>query len=137
MLLGRNFVTQLLRSIESPDACVAMICAHEFAHILQFKRRLHERLIHGQHSVKRLELQADFLAGYFAGIRKLERPSFPAAVFATTALQFGDNFVNHYSHHGTPTERASSVVLGFQSAFTERKGLEETIVASIRYVEAI
>jgi hypothetical protein len=36
----------------------------------------------GQSTVRRVELHADFLAGYFAGIRKRSRESYPAEVFA-------------------------------------------------------
>ena len=136
VLLGKTLLMQLLSSIEAPDACVAMICAHEFGHILQFKHGLNERLLRGQRTVKRVELQADFFAGYFAGIRKRERPNFPAAVFASTALRFGDHFTNHHSHHGTPAERADAVVRGFKSAYEERASLSEAIEISMRYLAA-
>ena len=81
-------------------------------------------------------MQADFFAGYFAGIRKRERPNFPAAVFASTALRFGDHFTNRHSHHGTPAERADAVVRGFKSAYEERASLSEAIEISMRYLAA-
>src|SRR5262249_35993307 len=41
-----------------------------------------KRVNAGQSTVKRSELQADYFAGYFAGHRKRERPTYPAAVVA-------------------------------------------------------
>ena len=53
---------------EHPDVAVSAVCAHEFGHITAIKYGLMKRLKDGQPSVKRSELHADFLAGYFAGV---------------------------------------------------------------------
>jgi hypothetical protein len=80
VLFGLSFLGDMLSLPEAPDAAVAAICAHEFGHILQFKHGLFNIVNSGMPNVKRSELQADCFAGYFAGRRKLARPSFPAAV---------------------------------------------------------
>jgi predicted metalloprotease len=113
-------------------ATLASVCAHEFGHILQFKRQLPRRVLAGQSTVKRLELQADLFAGYFAGVRKRERPDYPAAVFAVTK-HLGGDFTNP-NHHGTPDERAGAVVRGFEAAFRERLDFEAMIDMSLHYV---
>ena len=65
VLFGKRLLARLLQNPESPDATVAAVCAHEFGHILQNKRGLMSGLRAGQPTVKRVELHADFLAGYF------------------------------------------------------------------------
>ncbi len=134
VIMGQRLLARLLRQPEAPDACVAAVCAHEFGHILQFKLGLAERLRKGQPTVKRVELQADFFAGYFAGTRKRQRQAFPAAVFAMTQFTFGDNMVNSPDHHGTADERAAAVVKGFESAYRQKHNLAEAIDTSLRYV---
>jgi len=137
VLMGQRLLARLLRQPEAPDACVAAVCAHEFGHILQYKLGLADRLKKGQPTVKRVELQADFFAGYFAGTRKRERQAFPAAVFAMTQFTFGDNMVQSPSHHGTADERAAAVVRGFEAAYRQKQNLADAIDTSLRYVSTL
>jgi hypothetical protein len=134
VLFGQTLLERLRRGTESPEVSVASVCAHEFGHILQYKHRLTDRLSAGQTTTKRAELQADFFAGYFAGARKRQKPDFPAAVFAVTQHNFGDENYNKPSHHGTPDERASAIVNGFQCSFRDRHSLSEAIEIGTRYV---
>lgn len=134
VLFGQRLLRRLMRNPESPDISVAAVCAHEFGHILQFKRGLSRIVGAGQGTVKRIELQADFFAGYFAGRRKLERPEYPAAVFATTQYSMGDNMLNHPGHHGTHQERAAAIVKGFEVAHRQRRNLPEAIRIGTDYV---
>jgi hypothetical protein len=133
VLFGQGLLKQLLNSPESPDACIAAVCAHEFGHVLQNKHDLMGKLMEGQATVKRVELQADFFSGYFAGVRKLERPSFPAAVFAVTQFSFGDNMVNDPGHHGTKEERAQAIVAGFKVGHSGKKEISQLISAANDY----
>ncbi|MGK7863063.1 ImmA/IrrE family metallo-endopeptidase [Falsiroseomonas sp. E2-1-a4] len=136
VLFGQNMLSYLLRQPEHPDVAVAAVCAHEFGHILQFKHGLHRSLIlNGR--VRPAELQADFFAGYFAGVRKRERPNFPAAVFATTKHSLGDSMLDNPDHHGTPDERAAAIVLGFQIGHREARGLPQAIEAAEAYARRL
>ena len=128
------------------DFAQAYVIAHEIGHHVQkilgisdqveaARRRMGEREAN-QLSV-RLELQADFFAGYFAGTRKREKPDFPAAVFAMTQYNFGDNMINHPSHHGTPNERAAAIVRGFEVAYAEKRNLADAISISINYAKSL
>jgi hypothetical protein len=137
ILFGQGLLARLLSGLEHPDVAVAAVCAHEFGHILQYKTGLIDIVGAGQPTVKRIELQADFFAGYFAGLRKRERPNFPAAVFAMTQESFGDNMVDHPSHHGTPDERAAAIVAGFEEGFTNQRNRAEVIDISTRYVSIL
>lgn len=137
VLFGRGMLRRLMREKEHPDVNVAAVCAHEFGHILQYKRGLTQIVGAGQTTVKRVELQADYFAGYFAGVRKLSRPQYPAAVYAVAMHRFGDHAIQSPKHHGRPDERAAAIVQGFEAGFRERKSLEEAITISINYVKQL
>jgi len=132
VLFGKRYLAKCLSEKESPDAAVAAICAHEFGHIVQYKYKLDAELKRGQATVKRAELNADFLAGYFAGVCKLRQPEYPAAVFATNRYARGDHS-NDKQHHGTPEERAASVVLGFETAYRQRRNFADAIQIGMNY----
>ncbi|MGX1317491.1 hypothetical protein AB7M17_000944 [Bradyrhizobium sp. USDA 377] len=134
VLFGKRLLKKLMASAEAPDAAVAGVCAHEFGHILQYKLHLDKTLRAGQSTVKRVELNADFFAGYFAGVRKWERPSFNAAVIALTQFKSGDDMVDDKSHHGTPEERGKAIVKGYQTGHDDRKPLLDAIQIGLKYV---
>jgi len=136
VMYGKRYFVRAMAQRENPEVAVLSTCAHEFGHIVQYKLKLQNRLTAGQATVKRLELHADFLAGYFAGARKLEKPEFPAAVFATDRYAAGD-YVKDQSHHGTPEERAAAVVRGFETAYRERRGFSDAIGIGVNYVERL
>jgi len=137
VLYGMRLLKLKLGATESPDAAVASVCVHEFGHIVQLKHGLMRVLMAGQSTVKRKELHADFLAGYFAGIRKLQNRNFPAAAFATSQYEAGDPWVADRNHHGTPEERGAAVVRGFEAAYRERRRIGEAIEIGLNYVSAL
>jgi hypothetical protein len=134
VFFGLNFLKQVRTFPESPEVAVATICAHEFGHIVQYKNNLIPIVNRGQFTVKRSELQADYFAGYFTGLRKLEMPTYPAAVAAMAQFRVGDNLFSDAGHHGTPEERGGAVVRGFEASFREKKTLSEAISESTNYV---
>ncbi len=134
VLMGIGLLAQLRNKGVSPEVAVAGVCAHEFGHIVQYKYGLVDKVDAGQRTTKRSELQADYFAGYFAGLRELEKSSFPASVVVLTMHSFGDVLFGDPSHHGTPQERAAAVNRGFEASFRARKGLSEAIDESTSYV---
>ena len=134
VLFGERLLRRLMSGTDHPDVAVTAICAHEYGHVLQFKRGLIQQLRAGQATVKRAELHADYLAGYYAGRRKLDKPDYPAAVFAHTQHSFGDNQVNHPSHHGTPVERANAIIMGFNVGNKDKRELDEAVQIGLNYV---
>lgn len=136
VLFGKRYFLHAMEVPESPEVGVIATCAHEFGHIVQYKHGLQKRLAEGQPTVKRLELSADFFAGYFAGARKLEKPEFPAAVFAANRYAHGD-YHNRHSHHGTPDERAAAIVRGFETCYRERRSFTDAIGIAVDYVERL
>lgn len=137
VLFGLDLLRKLRTLPMHPDAAIATVCAHEFGHILQFKRDLFRVVDAGQRNVKRSELQADYFSGYFAGLRRIERPSFPSEVFITTMRSLGDDNFSSKTHHGTPRERARAVERGFNAAFLERRSLSDAISDSTAYAMLI
>jgi hypothetical protein len=136
VLFGRRLLQRCLKAREHPDVVVSAVCAHEFGHIAQYKYGLSKRLGANQTTVKRNELHADFLAGYFAGVRKMDKPGFPAAVYATTQYSFGDHRVDSARHHGRPEQRAAAIVKGFETAFRDRHSPAEALQIGLKYVAA-
>jgi len=137
VLFGRRYLSAILARPEQPDVAAATVCAHEFGHILQYKLNLKPVLLAGQSTVKRLELHADYLAGYYAGIRKLSKPDYPAAVFASTQYSFGDFNPNSPQHHGRPDERAAAIIRGFEVAYRERHNLSDAVRIGVNYVATV
>jgi hypothetical protein len=136
VLFGKRFFLAAMSKPEGPEVVVSAICAHEFGHIVQFKHKLMGRLNQGRQDVKRSELHADFLSGYFAGTRKLQKPDYPAAVFATTSYAGGDT-LSGPKHHGTREERAAAAVRGFEAAYKERRSFVEALQISVNYVSRL
>jgi hypothetical protein len=137
VLFGKRLFLRIMSQPEHPDVGVTAVCAHEFGHVLQFKHGLKNVILQGQRTVKRFELHADFLAGYYAGQRKLQKSDYPAAVFATQQESVGDFGVDQPDHHGRPYERAAAIVRGFEVAYRERRGLSEAIQVGINYVSTL
>jgi hypothetical protein len=137
IFIGRARFHRTMGLLEHPDVALTAICAHEFAHVLQFKLNLNSSLSRNQRTVKRSELHADFLAGFFAGQRKRERAAYPAAVFAALAESIGDYEVDSPQHHGLPAERSEAIVRGFETSYNERKSISEAIEVGIKYVLAL
>lgn len=137
VLFGTNLLKKLLSGKDNPDVAVAAVCAHEFGHVVQFKLGLDKKVGADQPTVKRVELQADYLAGYYAGLRRRSNPNYPSAVFALTQFNHGDNRTTFEGHHGTPEERGQSVAKGFEASYQRRLPVAAAIEESTRYVMAI
>jgi hypothetical protein len=137
VLFGRRLLDTLLARREHPDVAVSAVCAHEFGHIAQYKIGIHKQLREGEETARRLELHADFLAGCFAGYRKLQKPGFPAAVYATTQYSAGDYRIDNPKHHGRPAERAAAVVKGFETVFRDRRSMSEAMQIGFKYAKSV
>jgi hypothetical protein len=124
VLFGRRFLHTLLSQPADADVAVAAICAHEFGHIAQFKYGLVDALLSGARTVKRAELHADFLAGYYAGLRRLQKPDYPVARFAA-GLSNLKSSKTAAPAHGNARERASAIALGFQTSYRDRRSFAE------------
>lgn len=89
-----------------------VIVAHEFAHIFQSRNTYVQLLRASDDTGKNIELQADFLAGWFMAQRHELRPE--VLRFVTDVLfSRGDQSVGQKGHHGTKPERFGAVLQGY------------------------
>jgi hypothetical protein len=136
VIFGRKLFQKIMSRREHPEIGIVSVCAHEFGHIAQFKYGVYNRLVGSNQRKKRMELHADFLSGYFAGLKKLQHPNYPAATFALTQFGFGD-YSDDIDHHGTPDERGAAVVAGYRAAYDERLKFGYALESGVRYVNQI
>ncbi len=130
VLFGLQLLRELLARPEHPDASVVAVCAHEFGHIVGYKTGLIRQLAPDPRQPFRAEQHADYLAGFFAGVRRRERPDFPAVVFAMTMRTEGG--VTRGSH-GTSEERAQAVVEGFKAAYERQISVSDGITQGFQF----
>ena len=89
-----------------------VIVGHEFAHIFQSRRSYMQLLRASDDTGKNIELQADFLAGWFMAQRHELRPDVLRFV-ADVLFTRGDQDVGQAGHHGTKPERFGAVLQGY------------------------
>ncbi len=105
IVMGLALIQSELNRDGGAGLAVPAIMAHEFAHVVQFKRS--SRL-----SVKEKELQADYLAGWYLGNRWIYTDVQSAF---SAFFEMGDYQFNNPDHHGTPKQRLSAIQAGFKS----------------------
>lgn len=136
VIFGKDLLLQIMDFEEGPEAAFAGICAHEFAHIVQFKLGLMDILMNDD-TARKSELHADFLAGYFVGTKKKNNPNFHAAVVADTFSKLGDDDFRSPTHHGTPEERARSIIMGFNSSYRDNVTFNDAVSIGVKYVKSL
>lgn len=108
---------------------IMAIAAHEFGHILQGKMGYLERIRHGY--PLKSEINADFLAGYFLGTRKLQNASIRFQSAGDLFMRMG--VAGPLRTHGTSQERLDAAEAGFKTAYVDRKSLDNAIRAGLEY----
>jgi hypothetical protein len=117
VMFGQTMFTDLIDRFGETSLAPLIIAAHEFGHIAQFRSGMEARLMDGQPTVKRLELHADWLAGYFIGTRKRANPSLSVWAAGQAIYDVGDYEFNNRNHHGTPAQRVAATEAGFKVGF--------------------
>lgn len=120
------FQDQFSRYSDSGISVLAII-AHEFGHICQFQQNLSAVLRGSDRTVRRIELHADYLSGWYLGVLKKHNPSVSLWSSGDTFHRIGDTNFNNPQHHGTPEERVTASKTGFDLA----TGGEENVQAAI------
>ncbi len=116
------------------DLFVQAVCAHEFAHVRQYRTPFFARLDR-PNSVRLVELHADFLAGYYLG-RLPQSFGADALVALGRAWEtLGDSQFTRREHHGTPEERIAAIEAGFVRG-QQRMGIDQAAEAGARYLGA-
>lgn len=143
VLFGDGIVGYLQKKgVQDPVAAVLAVCAHEFGHIVQFRYVYKDKpvislLNDDQPTVKRGELHADFLAGFYVGSAAKRNPNTPSADVALAASVLGDFDTDHKGHHGTPKERQAAVHEGYKLAYEKNETFGNALIYGLDYVGAI
>ncbi|MBN8785661.1 MAG: hypothetical protein J0I84_01070 [Terrimonas sp.] len=131
ILLGANLLIDEFRnSATGLGFAISGVIAHEMAHILQFSKNC--RL-----PVMQMELQADFLAGYYLSVRSdiMRGKGLPVFTFAPEAFRTffskGDYNFNSPQHHGTREQRLAAIVAGYNCDLTD---IDEVYEAAKEFV---
>ncbi|API53048.1 hypothetical protein BMW22_16765 [Rhizobium leguminosarum] len=135
VLFGRPLFRKEMEVQDKTGLTVIAIIAHEFAHIHQYALNLDKELLEGQPTVKRLELHADILAGFFLGARKREAPSLSMYSAGEVFNRIGDSKFTDRNHHGTPLERVSASQFGFDRGRTGDYSLDTIVKEGVNYVK--
>ena len=101
----------------------SFIIAHEFSHLIQFKRIKENGpdvfWLFSKKSMKPIELQADFIASYLLCHHSIVNVSYYSDLYQV-ASKLGDYDFFEQTHHGTPKERWVAVVNGQQQCTNEK-----------------
>jgi hypothetical protein len=103
VLLGARLAREYYSRDVSGMSIVSII-AHEYGHILQFKRNYETNW------GVRQELSADYLAGWY--LAKTKAPELIKAVVVPLFGSLGDSDFTNEGHHGTPKQRSMKMLSG-------------------------
>jgi hypothetical protein len=130
---GWELFHQEFYQYDNSGMTVMAIVGHEFGHILQQDRGLIASLRVG--TPLKCEIHADFLAGYFLGMRKCEMPSLQFKRVGELFLRLGKpENGNPYRDHGDARERLNAAEAGFRVAYVEKRALSDAVRAGLEYV---
>ncbi len=137
VFMGTTLMSEFLQRSQFGDILVMAVCAHEFGHIVQYNTGdLIDRLDRMHHSVKYVELHADFLAGFYIGRRSSSYEVEQLRTLGAGYEAMGDTAYNDPSHHGTHAERIAAVEAGYQMALNTDGDIDEAIAAGLDHLHS-
>ena len=110
-------------------SALSLIMAHEWAHIKQF-------MSVGQMGNPLAELHADFLAGWWLGGFNLMTNGYginPNSA-ARSVFDKGDFGFNDPGHHGTPQQRVTAMVAGYQLSVSQNPNVNQAFQLGLRFL---
>ena len=111
---------------------IKAILAHEFAHALQDKAGLINMWTGG----KKVELHADYLAGYYIGQKGLITKE-KLTAFAQEFFSRGDQSFYEVDPHGTPEERRCAFLEGYKVAVKYNFNLTQAFNCGVDYIKLL
>ena len=116
---------------------VLAVIAHEFGHVLQFASGKYDQ-IHGNiPTSKRIELHADFMAGFYLGLLKRQNPNASFWRAGDQFRQIGTYDDKDPNFHGTPEDRVAASNAGFRISFVERRSTQAAFDVGMEYVSTL
>lgn len=134
VLFGINMFRDLDRRYDDQGMAILAVIAHEFAHVAQFHTGTDKYLLKKQETVKRVELHADFISGYYLGKLKQRNDNISLWSAGHTFHRIGDFEYNNQNHHGTPKERVAAAEAGFSQASDNGANFDTAFSKGIDYV---
>lgn len=113
------------------------IIAHEFGHIVQFSPDVRSELQKVQPTLRLKELHADFLAGFYAGRRRLSHMNMDTDGLGDAFLALGNFNTRSPEHHGTGEERLEALIQGFQLGKQGESTINDAVEEGIQAVRRI
>ncbi|QDP23205.1 hypothetical protein [Bradyrhizobium cosmicum] len=113
VIFGKSLFQDQFKRYSDGGLSVVAIIAHEFGHICQFNLGLQKELRGSEKTVRRIELHADYMSGWYLGLLKRNNPSVSLWACGDTFNRIGDTKFNEEQHHGTPKERVAAAEMGF------------------------
>lgn len=111
IVFSEGFVKAEVESFKRGGVSFYGYIAHELAHAVQKHRGL---LSARNPDIKKLELQADYAAGWvLARDEEFSYSEADVAIFADRIFYRGDHFIESPDHHGMPSERFTMMVRGY------------------------
>ena len=133
---GQALFKDLMERYQDKGWAVMAVAAHEFGHIAQFRSGVDGQLLKYQSTVKRVELHADFLSGYFLGVRKRQQPSIKVRAAGDMLYRIGDYEFHNPNHHGTPDQRVMAAETGFKVGHDDRAEFGPAFSWGVEYILA-
>jgi hypothetical protein len=130
--IGLNWIKkEFANSPTNSGVSIAIIMAHEFGHCVDAKYNVYSSRNH------RNELFADYLAGCYLHLKSMTIGEQYVSEVANSFYSIGDYQFNDPSHHGTPQQRVSCLMAGYN--FSKSKvgvgyGITEAITNAKNYV---
>lgn len=137
VLFGLNMRERYLREHQNGDIAILGICAHEFAHTLQFRNGTYDELRLLDASVKYVELHADYLTGYFLGAHRSYFHSVDYQFLGSAWQALGDTWFNREEHHGTPEQRVRAIEAGYIHSTRTAEGIDEAARQGALFVRTL
>ncbi len=112
ILFGYHLVQRIIRNYGDVLPVIAIL-AHEFGHQLQFS---YGWIREDADTSRDTELEADGWSGFYLALAYASIPNIDMTSALKQFIEIGDYNFNSPSHHGTPRQRASMFIAGFQTA---------------------
>ncbi len=123
-----------LMSEDPIGASVLAVLAHEFGHVALYMSGKEAEVREGRPTAKRVELHADFLAGYYLGVRKREAAGVSLYNAGRLIWSIGDQAFDSKHHHGTRAERNAAAEAGFKVGHGSAPPIREAFERATRYI---
>lgn len=137
VVFGIQLLSEELNRHSWGGLAVAGIMAHEFAHIYQYQSGIYRLLTCSQPTHRLLELHADYLAGYYLGLKRLRSGEIDIKAFLNTLYLKGDTDFTSPGHHGTPLERKSVMLEGYKTGLTNNTDVHQVAEMGMEFVKNI